>query len=102
MTQASIAKTAEFTALNEAESGEDIEEILSEFSILANEFTTRGTSGKNMATKKVGNEKSLSSKAKESSSSSCRMVKMTDLKSLESKIVGEMNTRFESLDGKFA
>ena len=27
---------------------------------------------------------------------------MTDLKSLESKLVGEMNTRFESLDGKFA
>ena len=102
MTQASIAKTAEFTALNEAESGEEIEEISSEFSISANDSTTRGTSGKNMAAKKVGNEKSSSAKSKESSSSSRRTAKMTDLKSLESKLVGEMNTRFESLDGKFA
>ena len=64
MTQASIAKTAEFTALNEAESGEEIEEISSEFSISANDSTTRGTSGKNMAAKRVGNEKSSSEKVK--------------------------------------
>ena len=96
MTQASIAKTAEFTALNELESGEEIEEIS------ANDSTTGGTSGKKMGAKKVGYEKSSSAESKESSSSSRRMVKMTDLKSLESKLVGEMNTRFESLDGKFA
>ena len=63
MTQASIAKTAEFTALNEAESGEEIEEISFEFSISANASTICGTSGKNMAAKKVGNEKSSTAKS---------------------------------------
>ena len=83
-------------------SGEETEEISSKFSILANDSTTRATSIKNMAAKKVGNEKSSSSKIKESSSSSRRTTKMTALKSLASKLVGEKNARFESLDGKFA
>lgn len=102
MTQASIGKTVEFSALNEAESGEEIEEISSEFSNSVIDSTPRATSGKNVATRKSGNEKSTSSKAKDSSSSSRKTAKMTDLKCLETKLVGEINSRFESMDGKFA
>lgn len=92
MTQASVRSVSEFSALNVAGSDEDIS---SEIGVAVD---TRGTSGMAAESKKQ------TSKGKEKSSvsnSRSKSAKLSDLQGLEDKLVGEINSKFENLDGKF-
>ena len=101
MANASLRSVCDFSTLNEAGSDEDVSSII----VNPTDICTRTTSG-GMADEK--NNGSKSSKAKEKSSSvssspasSRKTAKLSDLEKLESKIVDQMTSKFESFEGTF-
>ena len=100
MAKSSLAE--ERAAINEVVSDDDIS---SEVSVPVFTRSTTSTSGlcRNMASETPGKGKlSSSTKPKEKSSSARgKSAKLSDLQSLESKLVGEIESRFQSFDSKF-
>ena len=100
MAGASIRAVCDFSALNEAASDEDVSSIIS----VPTDTGTRGVSGdSNMAADKGSGGKSTKGKEKSSSTTASlrKSAKFSDLDKLESKIVDQMTSKFESMDGKF-
>lgn len=103
MASASLRSACDLSALNEVGSDEDVS------SIISTDNGPRATSGVMAAEKKSKDGKaSNTSKGKEkssttssSSSSARKAAKLSDLEKLESKIVDQMTSKFESFDGKF-
>ena len=98
MAGAALCGVCDFSALNEVGSDKDISSIISN----PTDSSTCGTSGVMAGDK--GNE-SKASKGKEKSSStssitsSQKSAKLSDLEKLESKIVNQMTSKFESMNG---
>ena len=100
MAGASIRSVCDFSALNEAASDEDVSSIIS----VPTDTRTRGVSGdRNMAADKSSRGKSTKGKEKSSSTTASlrKSTKLSDLEKLESKIVDQMTSKFESMDAKF-
>lgn len=104
MASASLRSACDLSALNEVASDEDVSSIISN----PTDTGTRATSAVMAAEKSKDGKTSNTSKGKEkssstsgSSSSSKKTAKLSDLEKLESKIVDQMTSKFESFDGKF-
>ena len=101
MAMAKSSLVEERAAINEVVSDDDIS---SEVSVPVFTRGTTSTSGlcRNMASETPGKGKlSSSTKPKEKSTSTRgKSAKLSDLQSLESKLVGEIESRFQSFDSK--